>query len=283
MALAGGARALGAMNQRFNMIVVGVFALLVIATFVVLGRGNTTQKMQAGFLGMISPFLKHGSSLDRKYNELREGLKTLKYLEEQTKRLSIANKELSATNQTLRGLEAENNRLRNALGYRERSVFQLMPARIIARDASTWYQTIKIDRGAEELIEPDMPVLTEEGLVGKTTVVGPHASTVILIADENCRVAATVEGTREQGIVKGERSSNHGLPVISLNFLSKQANLIPGQKVYSTGVGGVFPSGVLIGAVKEYKVRELDGYATLVPAVDLSSIEDVFVVVSDTK
>ena len=46
-----------------------------------------------------------------------------------------------------------------------------MPARIIARDASTWYQTVIIDRGAEEAIEPDMPVLTEEGLVGKTNVV----------------------------------------------------------------------------------------------------------------
>ena len=59
--------------------------------------------------------------------------------------------------------------------------------------------------------------------------------------------------------------------MIGLNFLSKQANLQPGQKVYTSGVGGVFPSGVLIGAVKEFKVRELDGYATLVPAVDLSS------------
>jgi rod shape-determining protein MreC len=71
--------------------------------------------------------------------------------------------------------------------------------------------------------------------------------------------------------------------LISLNFLSKQANLQPGQKVYSSGVGGVFPSGVLIGAVRDYKLRELDGYATLIPAVDLSTIEDVFVVVSETK
>jgi rod shape-determining protein MreC len=129
-----------------------------------------------------------------------------------------------------------------------------------------------------------MPVLTEEGLVGKTTVVSEHASVVVLISDENCRVAVTVEGTREQqGIVKGERSSNAAQPVISLNFLPKQANLKPGQKVFSSGVGGVFPSGVLIGAVKEFKVRELDGYATIVPAVDLSTIEDVFVVVSDSK
>ena len=184
---------------------------------------------------------------------------------------------------SLRGLETENNRLRNALGYRERAVFQLMPARIIARDASTWYNTIKIDRGSAELIEPDMPVLTEEGLVGKTTIVSEHAAVVLLISDENCRVSTTVEGTREQGIVKGERTSHTGQPIISLNFLSKRADLKPGQRVITSGVGGVFPSGILIGAVKEFKERELDGYATIVPAVDLSTIEDVFVVVGDSK
>ena len=63
-----------------------------------------------------------------------------------------------------------------------------------------------------------------------------------------------------------------------LNFLSKQADLKPAQKVYTSGVGGVFPSGLLIGAVKSFRVRELDGQAQLTPAVELSHLEDVFVV-----
>jgi rod shape-determining protein MreC len=270
------------MKQRTNVIAALIFLAAVIALFAVLSPRNT-QRVQAGFLAMIAPFLKQGSNLERKYNDFRRGLQTLQELEEENTRLSIANKELSATNHTLRGLETENNRLRNALGYRERAVFQLMPARIIARDASTWYNTIKIDRGSEELIEPDMPVLTEEGLVGKTTIVSEHASVVLLISDENCRVSATVEGTREQGIIRGERTSHTGQPIISLNFLSKRADLKPGQRVLTSGVGGVFPSGILIGAVKDFKERELDGYATIVPAVDLSAIEDVFVIVGDSK
>ncbi len=265
------------MNQRTNIVVAAIFAVTVITLFALLSPRNT-QRIQAGFLQIIAPFLKQGSALERKYTAFREGLKSLEQLEEENKRLVVANRKMSAENQTLRGLEAENNRLRNALGYLQRTSFQLMPARIIGRDPSTWYNTIKIDRGSAELIEPDMPVLTEEGLVGKTTVVSQSAATVILIADENCQVAATVEGTREQGIVKGERTSHHGQAVISLNFLSKQANLKPGQRVFTSGVGGVFPAGVLIGAVKDFSVQELGGYATIVPAVDLSTIEDVFVV-----
>ena len=123
-----------------------------------------------------------------------------------------------------------------------------------------------------------MPVVTEVGLVGKTTTVSDTISVVLLISDENCRVAASVEGSREQGIVAGERVTGGLTPLLDLNFLSKQADLKPGQKVYTSGVGGVFPSGLLIGAVKSFRARELDGQAQLTPAVELSHLEDVFVV-----
>ena len=68
------------------------------------------------------------------------------------------------------------------------------------------------------------------------------------------------------------------MPAIGLRILSKMAALKPGQKVYSSGVGGVYPSGILIGVIKEYKAKELQGYATIVPVVDLTTLEDVFVV-----
>jgi len=266
-------------KDKLNYIIGGAFVFLLIAVFLFFSSPVRMQRVQAGFLGMISPFLKQGSGLQKKYTGLREGLRTLEQIEGEVKRLRVANKELSATNQMLRGLEAENNRLRNSLGYREKSLFNLMPGRIIARDASTWYQKIVIDRGKEEGIDPDMPVLTPEGLVGKTTIVSAHSSQVVLIADENCRVSASVEGTREQGIVKGERATGAGMPAIGLGFLSKQADLKPGMSVFTSGVGGVFPYGVMLGKIKEFSKRELDGHATLTPAVDFSAIEDVFVVV----
>ena len=123
-----------------------------------------------------------------------------------------------------------------------------------------------------------MPVVTDEGLVGKTTTVAADIAIVLLISDENCRVAATVEGTKEQGIVSGERVSSSVTPLLDLNFLTKQANLEPGRKAYTSGVGGVFPPGLLIGLVQSFRARELDGQARLAPAVDLSHLEDVFVV-----
>jgi rod shape-determining protein MreC len=179
----------------------------------------------------------------------------------------------------LRDVEHEVNRLRHALNYRERSLFRLVPAEVVSRDSSTWWRTVTINRGEEDGLAPEMPVLTDEGLVGRTTTVSANISVVLLISDENCRVAASVEGTREQGIVTGERVAGGVSPLLDLNFLSKQAALKAGQKVYTSGVGGVFPSGLLVGIVRSFQIRGLDAQAKLVPAVDLAKLEDVFVVI----
>src|SRR5256886_1699700 len=135
-------------------------------------------------------------------------------------------------------VEQKVTRFGKPLNSRERWVFNLIPAEIVTRDASTWWHTVTINRGKEDHIETDMPVVTDEGLVGKTTTVSNTISVVLLVTDENCKVASSVEGTREQGIVSGERVSGGLAPLLDLNYLTKQANLQPGQKVYTYGVGG---------------------------------------------
>jgi len=239
---------------------------------------ETTRKLQASIYQMLAPFFTTGSGLQKQITSVRTGLKSLEELGKENASLRVDNRQLRATNSALRDVEHEVNRLRHALNYRERSVFKLIPAEIVTRDASTWWHTVTINRGKEDHIETDMPVVTDEGLVGKTTTVSNTISVVLLVTDENCKVASSVEGTREQGIVSGERVSGGLAPLLDLNYLTKQANLQPGQKAYTSGVGGVFPSGLFIGMVKRFKTRELDGQAKVAPAVDLSRLEDVFVV-----
>ncbi len=112
--------------------------------------------------------------------------------------------------------------------------------------------------------------------MGKTTAVSADLSEVLLVTDENCKVAAKVEGTREQGICAGTRGNGGEL---QMTFLSKLADLQPGQKVYTAGVsGGIFPSGISLGTVKSFHARELDGEAVLEPVADPGSLEEVFVV-----
>src|SRR5438309_2738411 len=240
---------------------------------------SVTRKLQSSVYKYIAPFLSSGAGLQKQITSVRSNLKSLDDLQAENSSLRVENRSLKATNQALRDVEHEVNRLRHALNYRERAVFKLVPAEVITRDSSTWWRTVTVNRGKQDGIDSDMPVVTDEGLVGKNTTVSENIAVVLLVSDENCRVAANVEGTREQGIVTGERVTGGVAPLLDLNFLSKQANLQPGQKAYTSGVGGVFPPGLLIGAVKEFRVRELDGQAQLTPAVDLAKMEDVFVVV----
>ncbi len=89
-------------------------------------------------------------------------------------------------------------------------------------------------------------------------------------------MASKVQGTSDQGICSGLRIPTGEL---QLGFLNKLANLQAGQKVYTAGVsGGIFPSGIEIGTVKSFHLRELDGQAILEPTADLSNLEHVFVI-----
>ena len=213
--------------NRSSIVALVIFAA-VLGYFLTFGP-ESTRKLQAGFYQMLSPFLKTGSGLEKQITSVRTGLKSLEELEKENQQLRVDNRALNATNQALRDVEREVNRLRLALAYRERSVFKLVPAEVVTRDASTWWRTVTINRGKQDGIDTDMSVVTDQGLVGKTTTVSDSIAIVLLVSDENCRVAANVEGTREQGIVAGERVAGALTPLLNLNFLSKQASLQPAQ------------------------------------------------------
>src|SRR5438105_6260948 len=162
----------------------GIVALVLFAAalLALLSLGpQTTRKIQATFFQAISPFLTSGSGLEKQITSVRTGLKSLEELEKENAALRVENRSLKATNEALRDVEHEVNRLRQALNYRERAVFKLVPAEVVARDSSTWWRTLTINRGKQDGMESDMPVVTDEGLVGKTTTVGANITVVLFV------------------------------------------------------------------------------------------------------
>ena len=268
------------MNRRANLIAIGVFLAALIGVFIL--SPHNRQRLQSAFLGIISPFLKKGSEMDSRWNSYRIGLKKLDDLEAENQRLKVDNDKLRAANQALRGAEAEKIRLQSALGYRDSAPFALIPARVIGRSPSNWWSTVVIDKGSLDLVLEDMAVVTPDGLVGKVVNLSEHSASVLLISDENCKVAGSVEGSKEEGIVRvevrGQRTSNSSQPTMTLNFLSRFKPLRAGQKLLTSGAGGVYPPGILIGQIVEFKSRELDGQAIIEPSVYIAALSDVFVI-----
>jgi rod shape-determining protein MreC len=143
--------ALGFEMSRTNVIALLIFGAI-LGYFLSFGP-ESTQKFKAGVYRLLAPFLTGGSGIKKQITSVRSGLKSLDQLEHENATLQVENRELRATNQALRDAEHEVNRLRHALNYRERSVFKLVAAEVIARDSSSWWRTLTINRGKRDAIE----------------------------------------------------------------------------------------------------------------------------------
>jgi rod shape-determining protein MreC len=275
------------MSRRGNVISVAVFLIAVLLIFLI--SPSNRQRLRSGFLSVISPFLKSGSSMDQSYRRYKAQVKKLEELEVENAGLKTRIEQLELEESKWKPLQAENKELRDAVGYVRRTPFKFVAARVIGRPVTNWWHTIVVDKGAADGITADMAVLTPKGLVGKVIGdPGAHASTVLLVTDETCRVPARVEGTTDdgrQGIVhvevRGERSASNQQPQMKLRFLSKSASLQKDMRIVTSAASHIYPPNISVGKVVDFKSRELDGEATIEPEVDLAVLADVFIVTED--
>ncbi len=262
--------------RRINLIALLVF--LGILVWILTFDKEAIDRIQGGAMRMLSPFMKASTGTQELVDDMSGPRLSRAELAREHGKLKKEVSVLRAENQQLERLKAENEEFRRALRLQQTSLFDLISAPVISRDTSTWFSTLVIDKGYDQEIGPDSPVLTDAGLVGKTTRVYRNQSVVILLTDEKCQVAAKVEGSREQGICMGERGDTESTPYLKLKFLTREANLRPGARVYSSGLGGLFPSNILLGTVKDFTSGDVYGESTIEPAVDFGSLEHVFVI-----
>lgn len=268
--------------KKLNLIALLVFLAGAIGFFVL--PKETLDAVQARVTAIFTPFIHASAKVEGAFESTVDGDIDPQTLRAEHERLKIENQGLKLRVQQLDRVQAENGELRNALGYMEASPFKLTPARVIKRSAETWWNTIIIDKGSLDGIGTDCPVIVDkERLVGKTGKVSAHTTTVILLTDERCRVSATIEGTREKGILAGVPGGTDLRPDLRLRFLSRNASVNVGANVYTSGDGGVFPSGLHLGVVKRFENREISGEAVVEPLVDLEQVRHLFVVEMQKK
>jgi len=122
---------------------------------------------------------------------------------------------------TARQAEAENERLRGLLNLNETSDIKSVPARVIARDPSVWFNTITINRGTSSGVAVNMPVVTAGGIVGRVITVGPWASQVMLITDEKAGAGAVVGQRGQSGALGSVRGrADLGVALIEMRYVS---------------------------------------------------------------
>ena len=166
-------------------------------------------------------------------------------------------------------------RLRNQLLFASKKITDKIFAEIIGESADNNHDISLINRGSNQLVQRNYIVLRKEGLVGRIQSVSPFQSSVQLITDRRSRVSSLIQRNRIRGLIYG---THKGLEMRQIN---QHANIKIGDRVISSGLGGLYPKGLLIGWVKEirHQKHELFKTAILDSAVDFNQIEEVFVIV----
>ncbi len=190
-------------------------------------------------------------------------------------RLREAAASLALENFRLREAEVENARLRRLLEFEAASWFRLQPAAVVARDAGRFGRSVKVSRGRGAGVRENMPVVNHEGLVGKVIEVDAGASYVQILADPDCRVSALVQRTRVPGILGWD--PGEGMRLLDVPH---HADVEVGDLVVTSGLGEIFPKGILVGRVERvaYEEGHLFRRIEVRPFVDFSHLEEVFII-----
>jgi len=240
---------------------------------------KAVRKIQAGYYSAISPFVSKGGEVDAFATSFIE---EVSHSEDLQRKLDQAQRErdrFKLIASRIRELETENNELRNALAFQRQTQFNVIAARIVRRQPLTWGSTAEIDRGAEDHIGVSLPVLASNGgLVGRINQPGDEVSSVLLITDEASQVSVRVEGTAEVGILSGHRTNYGEAPRLRLRYLSKNAVLQKGMKVYTNGRGELFPADIPVGTIEDFEAGPVYGEAVIIPSVDFNNLKTVFVI-----
>jgi len=172
-------------------------------------------------------------------------------------------------------LKLENQRLNELLGFKQASAHKLIAAKIVGRDLLPDHHTLTIDRGTEDGIKKNMAVITTGGVVGYIFRTESQSSQILLLTDRYAAIDSIIQRSRARGVIEG-----HTRELARLSHLKRSDDVKEGDLVVTSGLFRIFPKGFTLGTVTSVERSQygLSQKVEVAPAVDLSNLEEVFVI-----
>ncbi|MCK4272548.1 rod shape-determining protein MreC [bacterium] len=254
-------------TERSRRLIVLSCAVIISTVLLSMGHSQKAFVVRALTISILAPVQK-GISLASQFWDVYFQNRSLRQL----------NTELSLENQMLREAQLENLRLRQLLSFRERQkLTSILLAEVIAREPARQMNSILIGSGSHLGVKQNMSVVTSQGLVGRVVEVYPSTAIVQVLLDRNCPVSAMVQRSRVSGILVYEGGASFRLKNVPWRM-----DVVAGDMVISSGLGGVFPKGLQLGRVGQVFSNERELFKEIVvqPSVDFNSLEEVFVILN---
>ena len=264
--------------RKYHSIVVA--AVLLIVSLAVLSY-SATRLSETGLLRKL--VLEAAAPVEDAINVSLKGLHDawkrylfLVGLEDENRRLRRENAVLNEQLNRYREGYLEGERLRKLLDLTGRLSTQAVAARVVDNNRTSLFKTILINKGTADGLRVGLPVLSDQGVVGRIIETSWHASRVLLLIDENSNIDALIQRSRAQGILQGGGSAG-----CNLKYISRVEEVQTGDVVLSSGLAGVFPKGLLLGIVTEASRKEggLFQKIDVAPAVDFGKLEEVLILI----
>jgi rod shape-determining protein MreC len=275
------------------LVVLIVLALLLTTVWFREGDHGIVHRVRDGVQAAMAPVSATGEFVTSPVRGVFSWIGDLGVSRSQFAALQLQNEKLRNTVAALEEARLENARLQSLVNFAQATKLKALGAHVIGRPTQ-YDRVITLDRGTADGVHEGMPVVgtlgsvptkaTEAsaagGLVGQTVDVTAHSAKVRLISDQNSGVSAMIQSNRAQGIVHG--SIDGGL---SLDFISHETTVHASDVVITSGMGGVYPKGLLIGEITKVinQASSLYQSITLSPSANLDGSEEVLILVSATS
>jgi rod shape-determining protein MreC len=260
---------------RTSLIVTATLLLIIALLSLSLKRSPILEKVEGMVVSLAAPGLQGFRYLGRTLTDVWEGYFHLVGVQRENTAMRRRLQEYEQ--KELRYQEALHTltRLEALLDLKKQVALPVTGARVIAYDPSLWSRCALLDQGQDHGVKRGQPVLTASGITGRILEVYPRYSKVMLIVDRNSGADAMVQRTRVRGILQGKGGNR-----CSLDYVPKSADVQAGDLVLASGLGGVFPKGLVFGKVSEANKKTPGVFQEIevTPTVDLSALEEVVVV-----
>lgn len=211
---------------------------------------------------------------------------SVKALYTENERLKNENTNLQKQLLDTKGLEEENEKLRRMLKLSEKETrIDMVAASVVAKDPTNWFSTFTINKGTDDGIEVNQPIVnSNRELVGQVSRVGGNWAEVITILDPQSSVGAMIKRSKEIGIIEGNSALRYE-GKCRLGYIARDADIKQGDFVETSGMGGIFPKGLVIGVITEvYDENATMSKAAIVePVTDIAKVNEVFVITDYTE
>lgn len=266
-----------------NRLLTIVIVLSIIFT-IFIGLTATKRDNVSVFEGVVGnvldPIQKYLYIGGQKVSDLFNFIGNISTISNENQELKKKNTELENRLADYEATKAENERLREMLDFEdENKSYKYLGANIIGKVTGSWDDVFIIDKGSNQGVGKNYPVVSSKGLIGQVTEVGPNWSKVLSIVDEVSRVSGIVNRTGDQGIIQGGPGTSGGKGC-KMMYLPSDSKIQKGDIVVTSGISRFFPKNIIIGTVDNVE-SEQGGFvksAVITPSVDFTRLQEVFVI-----